>query len=156
MYTAPSFGSQRHYGRTFYTGQCFCDFFQTVVGYIHQNVFLVFSSFYGTDSEEQFLENFFLFFAQGFIPNEQGFALHYRFYFFKIIAYQSRTGTDDVENSIGQMNARCNLYRTGDEVDIGFDLLFVEVLLEDIWVGSGNFLSVEPLYSVVFYFLRNG
>ena len=90
------------------------------------------------------------------VADEQGLALHHHFHLMQVIAYEGRAAADDVEDAVCQSDARADLHRTCDNMDLGLDTVLVEELLQNARVGGGYLLAVEPLYAFVIYLFGDG
>ena len=89
------------------------------------------------------------------IAHEQSLALHHHFHLFEVVADESRARANDVEDAISKTDARTNLYATCDDMDIGFDAVFVHKLAQDVRIAGGYLAVVEPLKASIVCLLRD-
>ena len=89
------------------------------------------------------------------VADQQGLTLHHHLHLAEVVAHKRRTRGHDIEDSIGQSNARADLYRTRNHVNLSLDAMLVKKLLEDGGIACGNLLAVEPLNTFIVDLLGN-
>ena len=60
------------------------------------------------------------------VADEQGLALHHHLHLAQVVAHQRRAAADDVEDAVGQSDARADLHGTRDDVYLGADAILVQ------------------------------
>ena len=88
--------------------------------------------------------------------DEDGFRVENLLYLCKAVGNEGAAGGDDVKDGIG--NACCGGYfhRSGDDLDLCVNALFLEPVAQDAGVGGGDALAAEPVRTVVNGALGNG
>ena len=156
MYRAPLLVGQGDDGRTLQARQYVDDLLQTGLGRVHAYILLILSVLHRLEAEEHLLQDLTLLLTQVLVADEQGLTLHHYLYLAQVVAHQRRARGYDVEDTVGQSDARTDLYRTRDHVDLGLDTLLVEEMLEDGGIARGNLLAVEPLCALIVYLFGDG
>ena len=155
MYRAPTFLCQRHYCRTFHSWKHRHDLLQFIFRGIHQYIFLIFRRFHSIHTEQQLVQNFLFLIAHILITDQQRFRFHHHFHLFQAIADQSRTGADNIKNSISQPDTRSHLYRTGNDMYFRIHPFRFHVILQNHRIRGCNLLAIKPFHTGIIDILRH-
>ena len=105
----PTRRSQRHHGGTLGARKDCNHLIETLSRHVHQHIFLILSSLDSLDTEEQVLKGGAFLVGQVLVGNQQRLALHHDLHFAKVIAHEGGAGADDIEDAVGQTDARADL-----------------------------------------------
>ena len=156
MYRAPLLVSQRDDRRTLQARQYVDNLLQASLGRVHTDILLILSVLHRLEAEEHLLQYLALLLCQLLVADQQRLALHHHLYLAQVVAHQRRARGYDVEDTVSQPDARTDLHRTRNHVDLGLDTLLVEEMLEDGRIARGNLLAVEPLHALIVYLFGDG
>ena len=151
-----SFVGQGDDGGTLQAWQHVDDFLQTGLRGVHAYIFLVFGILYGLEAEEHLLQYQALLLAELPVADEQGLAPHHYLHLAQVVAYQCGAAADDVEDAVGESDARTDFHRPRDDVNFCLDAVLVEEVAEYGRIARGNLLAIEPLYALIVDFLGDG
>ena len=81
---------------------------------------------------------------------------HHHFHFAQIIADQRRAAGNDVEDAVGQSDARADFHRTCNDVNLAVHTHLLHVVAQNVRIRSGNLFAVKPVDATILNLLGDG